>query len=245
MKSRRIETTSAFLHLFAMALMLCDHLWGTVVAGNDWLTCLGRLAFPIYAFLTVEGYFHTGNLKKYMGRMLLAAILSEIPFNLVSGSSLFYPVHQNVLWTLLLSLCLIHWNETARASGKRVRRILTVFASVLLGSAVALIAMLDYYHAGVLMVLTFYFFRGNKWWCCLGQLLGLWFINLELLGGYGYELHLFGQTVFFVRQGLALLALIPIWLYRGRQGLHSKPLQYTYYAFYPLHLLILGLIKVL
>ena len=104
--------------------------------------------------------------------------------------------------------------------------------------------MVDFYHAGILTVLVFYFFRQRKWWSYAGQLLGLWYVNLELLGGYSYELHLFGNTYFFVRQGLALLALIPIWLYRGKQGYHSKLLQYAYYAFYPLHLLILGLIKI-
>ena len=44
-------------------------------------------------------------------------------------------------------------------------------------------------------------------------------------------------------QGLALLSLVPIWLYRGRQGHHSKAFQYACYAFYPVHMLILGLIQ--
>ena len=62
----KMETTAMVLHLLAMAFMLCDHLWGTVVPRNDWLTCIGRIAFPIFAFLIVEGYFHTKNLKKYI-----------------------------------------------------------------------------------------------------------------------------------------------------------------------------------
>ena len=60
----KFDISSFGLHLLAMGLMLCDHLWATVVPGNDWLTCIGRLAFPIFAFMTVEGYFHTKNLKK-------------------------------------------------------------------------------------------------------------------------------------------------------------------------------------
>ena len=48
----RLETTSMSLHIMAMIFMLCDHLWATVVPGNDWLTCIGRLTFPIFAFLT-------------------------------------------------------------------------------------------------------------------------------------------------------------------------------------------------
>ena len=238
-----LETTSASLHIMAMVFMLCDHLWGTIVPGNDWLTCIGRLTFPIFAFLIVEGYFHTKNLKKYVGRLLLFAVLSEIPFNLALGSRLFYPIHQNVLWSFLISIGLIHWNEKAKAKGKLWVRILVGCASVLLGSIVGLLTMVDYYHAGVLMVLTFYFFRQKKWWSYVGQLLCLWYINMEILGGFGYEIQLFGNTFFLMRQGLALLALIPIWLYHGKQGYHSKWFQYTCYAFYPLHLLILGILK--
>ena len=83
------------------------------------------------------------------------------------------------------------------------------------------------------------------WWHYLGQLLCMWYINIELLGGFGYEVDLFGTTQFITRQGFALLALIPIWLYRGKQGYHNKILQYGYYVFYPLHLLILGVLKFL
>jgi len=243
-KRLTLETTSASLHIMAMAFMLCDHLWGTIIPGNDWLTCIGRISFPIFAFLLVEGYFHTKNLKKYMGRLFIFAVISEIPFNLAMGSSWFYPVHQNILWSFLISLTLIHWNEKAKMNGKPWLRLIVGCLSVIIGYLIGIITMVDFYHAGILTVLAFYFFRGRKWWQWLGQFLCLWYINLELLGGFSYEIYLFGETYFFTRQGLALLALIPIWLYRGRQGYHSKPFQYACYAFYPLHLLILGLIKI-
>lgn len=243
-KQLKIETTSMSLHLMAMAFMLCDHLWGTVVRGSDWLTCIGRLAFPMFAFLLVEGYFHTKNLRKYMIRLFLFALLSEIPFNLAMGSRIFYPIHQNILWCFLISLGLICWNEKIKQTGKIGLRVLVGAASILLGCVAGLVLMLDYYHAGILTVLVFYFFRQKKWWSYIGQFFCLWYINMEILGGYGYELHLLGRDWFLVRQGLALLALIPIWLYQGRQGYHSKLLQYVYYGFYPLHLLILGLIKI-
>ena len=95
------------------------------------------------------------------------------------------------------------------------------------------------------MVLIFYFFRQKKWWSYSGQAVCLWYINTELLGGYGYEIQLFGETYFLQRQAFAMLALIPIWLYRGRQGYHSKLFKYICYGFYPVHLLVLGLIKML
>ena len=106
----KLETTSFSLHIMAMVFMLCDHLWGTIVPGADWLTCIGRLTFPIFAFMIVEGYFHTKNLKKYVYRLLVFAILSEIPFNLAMGSRVIYPIHQNVLWTFLIGIALIHFN---------------------------------------------------------------------------------------------------------------------------------------
>ena len=228
----------------AMVFMLCDHLWGTIIPGNDWLTCIGRISFPIFAFLLVEGYFHTRNLKKYVVRLMLFAIISEIPFNLAMGSRWFFPIHQNVLWSFLISLGLIHWNERAKATQKTWRRILVGIITVLLGYILGLLTMVDYYHTGILTVLVFYFFRQRKWWSYIGQALCLWYINMEMLSGFSYEIHLFGETYFFVRQSLALLALIPIWLYHGKQGYHSKPFQYACYAFYPLHLLILGIIKI-
>lgn len=240
----RVETTSFSLHLMAMLFMLCDHLWGTVINGNDWLTCIGRLAFPIYAFMIVEGYFNTKNLKKYVLRLLVFAIISEIPFNIAMGSRLFYPIHQNVLWSFLIAIGLIHWNEKVKEK-KVWKRILVGAATIIIAYIGGIITFVDFYNAGLLMALTFYFFRGKKWWHYICQLLFMWYINMEILGGYGYEVEIFGTIQFITRQGFALFALIPIWLYKGKQGYHSEVWKYIRYGFYPLHLLVLGLIKIL
>ena len=242
-KGKNIEITSAGLHIIAMVFMLCDHLWGTIVPGNDWLTCLGRISFPIFAFMIVEGYFHTGNLKKYVKRLFLFALISEIPFNLAMGSRLFYPVHQNVLWSFLMAIGFIHCNEKAVKSGKWWKRAVTAVVSVIMAYLLGIITMVDFYHAGILTVLVFYFFRNKKWYNYIAQFICLWYINMEMLGGYSYQLNILGQTYFVARQGFAMLALIPIWLYRGRQGYHTKAFQYFCYWFYPAHLLVLGLLK--
>lgn len=237
--SKNFELTAAVLHIIAMTLMLMDHLWATLLPAREWLTCAGRVAFPIFAFMAVEGYFHTRSFKKYILRMLLFAVLSEIPFDLMYGSTWFYPVHQNVLWTFLLGLLGVWLMEQVRKKGKTWMYLLVCVLVVPAGLVLGTLCMVDYYGVGVLTVFVFYFLHGRKWWCFLGQLAALYWLNVELLGGLMYPVQLFGMEFELCQQGLALLALIPIWLYRGRQGYHSKPFQYLCYAFYPVHILLL------
>ena len=103
------------LKLLAMAFMLLDHTWATVWS-VPWFTVVGRLAFPIFAFQIVEGFYHTSDRKRYMKRMALFALLSEIPFNLMVADSFIYPFHQNVMLTFLIALLLMNWMESKRGS---------------------------------------------------------------------------------------------------------------------------------
>lgn len=240
MIQQKFKGISSFtLHILAMMLMLCDHLWATLFPAQEWLTCIGRIAFPIFAFMIAEGYFHTSNVRKYLLRLLVAAIISEVPFNLIYGSSAFYPFHQNVLWTFLIALLSVALIEKAKSLNKWWLTCLVSIVIIFVDYILGIIAMVDYFGAGVLTVLIFYFFRERKWWCFLGQLVCLAVINIHFLGGYYYSVPIAGYEFKIVQQGFALLALIPIWLYGGRQGYHSKPFQYFCYAFYPVHLLIL------
>lgn len=238
----KMDLSAAALHILAMAFMLMDHLWATLLPAQEWLTCVGRIAFPIFAFMAVEGYFHTHNLKKYLLRMLIFAVISEVPFDLMYGGTWFYPVHQNVIWTLMMGLVGIHLMETVRKKKSTFVYILVSAIVVILGGLLGTLSMVDYYGIGVLTVFIFYFFRGRKWWCLLGQMLTLYWVNVELLGGLMYPIRLFGMEFELCQQGLALLALLPIWLYRGRQGYHSKSFQYFCYAFYPIHMLVIVLV---
>ena len=151
-------------------------------------------------------------------------------------------VHQNVIWTLMMGLAGIHLMETVRKKKSIFVYILVSAIVVILGGLLGTLSMVDYYGIGVLTVFIFYFFRGRKWWCLLGQMLALYWVNVELLGGLMYPIRLFGMEFELCQQGLALLALLPIWLYRGRQGYHSKPFQYFCYAFYPIHMLVIVLV---
>ncbi len=229
------------LHLLAMALMLCDHLWATLIPGNQWLTWLGRLAYPIFAFMIAEGYHHTRNVKKYMGRMLFWALLSEIPFNLMSYSSWIFPFHQNVLWTFLLALLCLVCVDKLRKKHKPWSGIpLAVLVAGLFVLAAQLL-MTDYGAGGLLTVLVFYLFRGNGLWQKLGQLAGLVYINWFLISGMTVPVQLFGLALDIPLQGAAVFALLAIWLYNGSRGPHSKGIQIALYAFYPVHMLLLWL----
>lgn len=223
------------LKLLAMALMLCDHLWAALPGAPDMLTHLGRVAFPIFAFQIAEGFARTHDRKRYLLRMLAFAAVSEVPFDLFYGGTVFYPFHQNVMFTFVLAILLLLGVEKLRAKGT-VPYLLAAAAAVFLGYILGTVTMVDYYGCGVVTVLLFYLCRGWKWgW--LPELAGLLYLNGVLLAGE--ELTAFGVT--FPEQGLAVLALVPILCYRGRQGPHSRAIQYACYAFYPVHMLILAL----
>ncbi len=242
-KRPAIELSSFALHIIAMALMLCDHMWATVMTGHDWLTWLGRLTFPIYAFMLVEGYFHTGSAKKYLKRLLIFALISEVPFDLMYSGVAFNPFNQNVLWTLLISLLCISGIEKCK---KKYRPIPALILTVLLCGVCWLagnLGMVDYGENGVLTALLFYFLRGRRWWHKLGQLAGMYYINWHLIKGLTVPLTVAGLSLNIPQQGMAVLALIPIWLYKGKQGHHSKFFKYFCYFYYPVHMLILYFIS--
>lgn len=235
--------SSSWLHIIAMMLMLCDHAWAMLFPAAEWLTCIGRLAFPIFAFMIAEGAAHTHSMGKYMLRMLFWAVISEIPFNLMMGGSIFYPFDQNVMWTFLISLIAIFLLEKVKRFKFRLVRVLLSIPIVLAAVVIGLISMVDYNGGGVLTVLVFYFFPSGKWWGKIGQFVMMYWINFELLGGFYYEVQLFGHTFGIVQQGLAVFALIPIWFYNGERGNTSKSFRRFCYAFYPAHLLILFVIR--
>ena len=167
--------------------------------------------------------------------------MKQSEYDLMYGGTWFYPVHQNVIWTLLMGLLGVHLLETVRRKQKPALFAAAAVGVILAGAVLGILCMVDYYAVGVLTVLVFYFFRGRAWWCLAGQLLALYWLNVEMLGGLMYPVQLFGVSFEICQQGFALLALVPIWLYRGRQGYHSRWFQYFCYAFYPVHMLVLAL----
>lgn len=222
MNKTKFGLTAAHLRILALFLMLLDHMWATVVPGNLWMTCVGRLAFPIFAFQAAEGYHHTHDFKGYCKRLALFALISEIPFNLMIMGSPIFPFHQNVMLTLLLGLLACKaWDQRK-------------WWKVALLWLAGVVTFPDYGALGVLTVLMFHVLRGRK----LLQL-----VMLALINGFGYE----GQQLLLGSmeipvQAFAILAFIPISLYNGEKGPGGKALQIGSYVFYPVHMLILGLL---
>lgn len=233
--------TSDILKILAVIFMVFDHLWATIISGNDWMTYLGRLTFPIFAFQIAEGFIHTSNIKKYTLRLLVFALISEIPFNLFYGGSWFYPYHQNVIFTLLLGLLAIIQIDKIRKDKTKK----TVIKSILLLIPISLgsfIGFPDYGFWGYLTVIMFYLFRDFPFAWAL-QLISMILLHIVLPEGQQIIVEIFGKTHEIAIQSFAVFALIPIWLYGGRKGKSGKAMQYGFYVFYPAHMIILYLIR--
>lgn len=238
MEKTRFGLNSTALRLLAILFMVLDHLWATVVPGNLWLTCLGRLAFPIFAFQLCEGYRYTSDYRRYCLRLLVFALLSEIPFNLFYAGSVIFPFHQNVLFTLLLGLLAIRQADRLRREEGIKKKSLRCLALLLIFAG-GVVLFPDYGLMGVMTVLCFFVFR-DHW---LFQLAAMVVLNIFTFKGQTIPISLFGLACDFPIQGFALLALPLIWLYNGEKGRGGKGLRLFWYIFYPLHMLALYFIQ--
>lgn len=230
------ELSSFGLHLLAMALMLCDHVCLALAPEQLWMRCAGRLAFPVFAFLVAEGFCRTGSRARYARRLLVFALLSEVPYDLLAAGRPFYPFRQNVLWTFLIALGCMQLLEWDRSEPRPAARFALSAGAMTGGFLAGTALMADYFGPGVWTVLVFYLFRGSGFWQRLGQLAGLLVLNGWLAEGQAVTLGGLALPVQF----LAVLALPLIWLYRGRQGPHGRAVRWLFYGFYPLHLLVLA-----
>ena len=240
------------LRLIACCLMLMDHMWATIVPGNNWMTYLGRLAFPIFAFQIAEGFFHTSNVGRYAKRLLIFGLISEIPFNMMYVSAPIYPFHQNVMFTLVIGLLCINELEKLRTiapvpgSSRPVLIKSLIFGILKIAGLLLLsiVGFVDYGVLGVLTIILFYLCHFHRFgW--IGQIAGMICINIIAAEGLSIPVVIGGSEIMFPTQGFAVLSLLIIWLYNGQKGRHSKPLQYGFYAFYPVHMLVLSLIRLL
>jgi len=208
----------------AIFLPYCTYLFQTNAPQADtvyhiyWvIRDIGRLAFPLYCFLLTEGFFHTGNRLKYARNLFAFALLSEIPFDLALYGKPFYWEGQNVYWTLLFALLGMIvmqkvWETKWQTAGKVV-----VMGTVAAGfMALGYVCQTDYDAWGVAAALAMYvLYRFRLIGFAAGVLILFWMAEVE---------------------AYAFLALPLVFLYNGERGRQRK---WFYYAFYPVHFLIL------
>lgn len=179
---------------------------------------IGRVAFPIYCFLLVEGFFKSRDRKKYCLRLFLFALLSEIPFNLALQSKILYSGHQNVFFELsagLATIMAIHY-AGERLSG-RVLKFLTGMGIIIASYLAAEYTGLDYGGIGIVCIVLLYLTASGK--------------KVQMITG----------ALSFAWEFTAPLAFIPIGFYNGKRGLSLK---YFFYIIYPAHLMVLYLLAV-
>jgi hypothetical protein len=251
------------LKLIGYFSMTYDHLG--FFGGDTMLRVIGRLAFPIFCFLIAQGCRNTKNIWKYIARLGALALISEIPYNYFVSGKLLHPSGQNVIWTLLLGLICISlrrvWKEKC---GK-----FYVGAYVVTVIAFCMAANLfttDYNYFGVMTIVIFDLFpmQTNK-----EKLFGsLAFIGLYAYRFASYGLYLFFtlnlkiEPALFPMLGRFLLnnigdwelikitsiaALPLLWFYNGKKGTlgdkkMDKVLNYIFYLYYPVHILLIALL---
>lgn len=248
MKNRGLSQEG--LKLIACVTVLLDHIGATLVlrllqtvpVKNEQyglcvgvyyiLRIIGRIAFPIYCFLLVEGAYHTRNPKKYGLRLLIAMLLSEIPFDLAfshRGGVLFDWSSNSVMLTLLLGFCMILVMKQWTGFWK--------VAAVLPFYLLAEWLHTDYGGLGILIIAVFALTKGlprERLYQCLGLCLVVYPGARAMLGSVAVNLEWF-----------AVLAMIPILCYSGRKLTHNKAVQWGFYLFYPVHMALLALLEVL
>lgn len=223
--------TSSTLKWVAIITMIIDHtgavLFDDYVNHPEYLffRIIGRIAFPIFAFLIVEGYRHTKSVPKYAMRLFAFALISEIPFDLAFGHTMFDWDYQNVFFTLFIGLIAL-WAFDTLKSKNTVLAVVAVYSLGILSQVIKT----DYDIFGVILIFGLYSATSKKvsfFWIAIVNIAMAVIFTLD---GGNYL------------QAFALLSIPFVGMYNGEKGNNSKTLQYIFYIIYPAHIMILYII---
>ncbi|MCX4326788.1 MAG: TraX family protein [Lachnospiraceae bacterium] len=210
-----------FLKIAAMLSMLCDHIAFVLIPAADYpelyyiMRAAGRIAFPLFCFMLVEGFTHTHSRAKYIIRLLVFAVISEIPFDLASGGPVFDWDSQNVMWTLLIGFIVMYCIEQLH------NNYMAWCIVIIAGGMAAYFMQTDYSIFGVFVITVLYIYRHNK-------KAGMAVMGILILTQSRIEM-------------FALLS-IPLILNYNPDKNNVKLSKYFFYIFYPAHLFILYII---
>lgn len=209
------------LKLIAIIAMLIDHIGYVLYPEIKFLRWIGRIAFPLFVYQLVEGYEKTSNLKNYFKRLILFAIISEIPFDLALFGVPFCWNHQNVYFELVLCLLALVLLDKTKDLSPIVR-----WAGIFMACLTSILLRADYDAFGILLAILFYLFKDN---------FVIHAIGMAVLS------YVFSSTT----QLFCLFSLPFIVMYNDKLKAYklSKPIQFAFYVFYPLHILLIYIIK--
>ena len=205
------------LKIIGIVTMFLDH-YHYVVGGSEILNVIGRIAFPIFAFMLNEGYVHTRSLKKYLLRLFIFAVSIQMP-SILFG----YDYPMNIFFTLFLGLLSIYIFNL-----KKMNVILKI---ILIGFILFFSQKfkLDYGIYGILVIINFNIFRNNKFKILMN------FLVLNIYNVIFPKVFDLPDTQLF-----SLISLVFIFMYNGEKG---RSMKYFFYLFYPIHFFILEVIK--
>lgn len=221
--------TSFIIKIIACITMVLDHIKYAIPETECVLTTyFGRLAFPLFAFLLVEGYSHTSDLKKYYKRLCIFALISQVPFmmfrTLVGDWKLL-----NIMFTLLLGLIAITILDKVKRKWISIPVALTL---IVLGKFIKV----DYGWFGVATVVILYLCRNKKIILPyeFGALVALYYYTM--LKWRILEAEYFFSAIF------AWISVLLMAMYNGKQG---RKMKYFFYWFYPVHMIIIYLVSLI
>ncbi len=247
MENTKKGLSGSILKEIAVVTMFIDHFSAIILTkillsyinapiGNEWIGSkeeyviwyyvmqimrgIGRIAFPIFCFLLVEGFERTRSPLRYMLRVGIFALLTELPFDLAFSADMIHGGYQNVMFTLLIGLVTM-WGCSKMETHFREQNILLILGSmicVVAGMFLAELLHTDYSAKGVVCIMVLYFFRTNK--------------QLQSIAG----------AASLLWEPLAMLAFLFTHQYNGKRG---RSMKYFFYVFYPLHLLFLYAVSVI
>ena len=225
---------SFVLKVIACVCMFCDHFGNAVFGSTTFLNYIGRFSFPIFCFQIVQGYIHTHNVKKYIIRLGVFSLISQIPFMLFYHF-VFDSFSINVIFTLLFGLLTILIYD-------KYNKFVGICSGLLLAT-ISEVCCFDYGFFGVFIIFMFYLLRDKKITMTIVFVISVIInflipiIKIGLPFSYLFLGNKYSLLMFFT-----CFAIIPILLFNGKKGKDAK---YLFYIFYPTHLLILTLLNVL
>ena len=200
--------------------MFTDKQFSLLLTMIDTCHILGRLAFPVFCFMIVEGFLHTHNMRRYLKNLFVCAAVSEPVYDLAFAGEAISPRQQNVIWCLMLGLIVLI----------ALRRFENNFAVLLIiisaGAFLSYICRLDGAYYGILLISAFYMFHEKPLMKFVSAVIVMFVCGLD-----------------FSAKGIidpyfltAVSAMVLIMFYNGSRGIKMK---HFFYIFYPAHLLIL------